>query len=47
MTDGERFREAWLDFVYEFTNALGLLKLVRRLGMTPKAWILERESRDI
>lgn len=45
MDDRERVREAWLDFVFEVAFASGLLKLVRRLGMTPKSWVLEREAR--
>ena len=43
--DFERFHEAALDFAYEVVKALGIVALVRRLGMEPKAWVREREGR--
>ncbi len=44
--DLDRLREAWLDFAYLVVKALGIIALVRRLGMLPKAWVTEREARD-
>jgi hypothetical protein len=44
--DLDRLREAWLDLTYGVMKALGIVALVRRLGMQPKAWVREREARD-
>lgn len=40
-------REASRDLVFEIAKALGLLRLVRALGMTPEPWVREREIRDL
>lgn len=42
----EQLREAGRDLGYQVFRALGMIALVRRLGMTPKPWIREREKRD-
>lgn len=44
--DLERLREAWLDLAYVLGRELGLIWLVRRLGLQPKRWVVEREIRD-
>ncbi len=44
--DLDRLREAWLDLAYSMVKAVGIVALVRRLGMQPKAWVTEREARD-
>lgn len=43
--DIARLREAWRDLAYQLAKALGLITLIRRLGMEPKAWVRERERR--
>jgi hypothetical protein len=42
----EKLREAVRDLGYEVFKTLGIIRLARRLGMTPKPWVLERELRD-
>jgi hypothetical protein len=36
-------RRAWLDLAYSLVKASGMLSLIRRMGLTPKDWIRERE----
>jgi hypothetical protein len=43
----EQFREACLDTAYLIFKALGFPRLVRRLGMTPRPWVLDREKRGL
>lgn len=40
-------REAFLDFAYAFFVALGIPRLTGRLGMQPRAWVRERQERDL
>lgn len=44
--EGEAFQEAARDLAYELFKSLGMLRLIRRLGAQPKAWLVEREERD-
>lgn len=43
----DEFHEAGRDLGYAIFKASGMIALVRKLGMTPKAWIREREQRDL
>jgi hypothetical protein len=42
--DLARLRKAWLDFAYTVLKAVGVVALVRRAGMEPKAWVRDRED---
>ena len=42
----EELRERLRDLGYEIFKELGIIRLVRRLGMKPRRWVRERETRD-
>lgn len=45
-SDFEKLSNAWLDLVYAICRTAGVVRLARRLGMTPRAWVTEREKKS-
>ena len=43
--DMQRLREAWRDLVWVCLRAWGVIWVARKIGLTLKPWIEERESR--
>lgn len=46
MSEPADLAEAVRDLGYEVAKALGVLRLIRRLGMEPEPWVVEREHRE-
>jgi hypothetical protein len=40
-------RERLADIMYALCRACGVIRLSRRLGMTPRQWVLNREERAL
>jgi hypothetical protein len=43
--DAERLREAWLDLAYLILDTVGVVWIVRRLGLRLRPWAQERSER--